>query len=309
MKAGGGRERSGEGFTYGGSAIPAGVTGAVRRVVVVGAGIAGLTTANALAHAGVECVVLEARERIGGRLHTIDLAGSPVDMGGSWIHHPIGNPLRAFADQTGIACSPGDPLPRLGAFDLAEGRRLSRREVEANLALQDDAFPDALERLRSELGPEASVAPAIDLFVEGAGLSKDDERRARQALRAAVEADGADRSERHSLRWLWHEDEYEGDLFGDLPEGGYRSLVRAMAAGLDVRLGVEVAEVDLSDDGVRVTSSPGRRRGGVARGADRAVGRPETRRPTLPACAACQQTRRDRTSGLRPLREGGAGVR
>jgi polyamine oxidase len=55
----------------------------VERVVVVGAGIAGLTVANALAHGGVECLVLEARDRIGGRLHTVNLAGSPVDLGGS----------------------------------------------------------------------------------------------------------------------------------------------------------------------------------------------------------------------------------
>ena len=60
---------------------------------MIGAGIAGLTVANALAHAGVDCVVLEARGRIGGRLHTVDLAGSPVDLGGSWMHHPDGNPV------------------------------------------------------------------------------------------------------------------------------------------------------------------------------------------------------------------------
>ena len=72
-----------------------------------------------------------------------------------------------------------------------------------------------------------------------------------------IEADGADRAERHSLRWLWNEMEYEGDLFGGPPDEGYRSLVLAMAAGLDVRLGVEVAEVALSDDGVRVRSVHG----------------------------------------------------
>ena len=72
--------------------------------MVVGAGIAGLTVANALTHAGTECVVLEARDRIGGRLHTVDLAGSPVDLGGSWIHMPAGNPMSAFARQAGVPC-------------------------------------------------------------------------------------------------------------------------------------------------------------------------------------------------------------
>ena len=54
-----------EEFDDGGTDIPGGVAGPVGRVLVVGAGIAGLTVANALTHAGVECLVLEARDRIG----------------------------------------------------------------------------------------------------------------------------------------------------------------------------------------------------------------------------------------------------
>ncbi len=237
--------------------VPGGVARPVERVVVVGAGIAGLTVANALANGGVECVVLEARKRIGGRLHTIDLAGSPVDMGGSWIHTPIGNPLRAFARQAGIPCRGGNPLPELAGFDCGEGRRLSRTEVEESLTMQFETFPEALERLRVELGPDASVAEAIEAFVAGAGLAEGPARRAHQALRAVIEADAADLAERHSLRWVWHEIEYDGDYFGDLPAGGYRTLVGAMAAGLDVRLGVEVAEVVLSARCVRVRGSDG----------------------------------------------------
>jgi polyamine oxidase len=237
--------------------VPGGVAGPVERVVVVGAGIAGLTVANSLGHAGVECVVLEARERIGGRLHTVDLAGSPIDLGGSWIHHPVGNPMRAFAEQVGVACRDGDPLLELTAFDCAERRPLSRGEVEAELAILYEAFPAAIERLRGELGPDASVAAAIDAFIASAGLAPVPARRARQGLRAVIEAEAADLSERQSLRWMWNETEYDGGYFGDLPDGGYLPLVEAMASGVDVRLGVDVAEVVHSADGVRVGSSEG----------------------------------------------------
>ena len=65
-----------ESFDDGRADVPGGITRPVERVVVAGAGIAGLTVANVLTHAGTECVVLEARDRIGGRLHTADLAGS-----------------------------------------------------------------------------------------------------------------------------------------------------------------------------------------------------------------------------------------
>ena len=201
--------------------VLAGISGPVERVVVVGAGIAGLTVASALTHAGVDAVVLEARDRIGGRLHTVDLAGAPIDLGGSWIHHPVGNPLRAFADQVGVPCAGADPIPEIGGFDCAEGRRLSADEVAASLRLVYEEFAEATDRLRAQLGPEASAAEAIEVFLAETGLGPADHRRARQNLRAIIEAEAAGTAESQSLQWMWNETEYEGSYFGDVPVGGY----------------------------------------------------------------------------------------
>ena len=235
----------------------AAVAGPVERVVVIGAGIAGLTVANALTHGGVECVVVEARDRIGGRLHTVNLAGSMVDLGGSWIHTPVGNPMRTFADRAGVRCRSANPLPELAGFDCGEGRRLSAAEVETNISLQLEDFPQARGRLLAELGPDASAADGIEAFVAGAGLAPGPARRARQGMHALVEGESADLAERQSLRWMWNEMEYEGHYFGDVPVGGYRRLVEAMAAGVDLRLGVDVAEIACSASGVRVRSVDG----------------------------------------------------
>jgi hypothetical protein len=84
------------------------------------------------------------------------------------IHHPIGNPLRAFADQVGVGCRDGDPLPEMAVFDFGESRRLLPGEVRAELSTLYEAFPAAIDRLRRELGPDASAAEGIDAFVEGA---------------------------------------------------------------------------------------------------------------------------------------------
>jgi len=173
-----------EGFDDGRTDVPVGAAEPVERVVVVGAGIAGLTVANALAHGGVECVVVEARDRIGGRLHTVDLAGSPVDLGGSWISTPVGNPMRAFAQQAGVPCRSANPLPELAGFDCGEGRRLSAAEVQASLSMQLEGFPEARGRLLAELGPDASAADGIEAFVAGAGLALGPARRARHLTSA-----------------------------------------------------------------------------------------------------------------------------
>src|SRR5262245_39721660 len=57
-----------------------------REVLVIGAGIAGLTAARDLAIDGYDVVVLEARERIGGRIWTSHELSVPADLGASWIH-------------------------------------------------------------------------------------------------------------------------------------------------------------------------------------------------------------------------------
>ena len=76
-------------------------------------------------------------------------------------------------------------------------------------------------------------------------------------LYAVIEAESADLAERQSLRWMWNELEYDGNYFGDAPDGGYRRLVGAMATGVDLRLGVEVTEVAISAGGVRVRGADG----------------------------------------------------
>jgi len=66
-------------------------TGSTRStdVVIIGAGFAGLTAADELTRAGHDVLVLEGRNRIGGRVHTTEVAGVPVDAGATWVapHH------------------------------------------------------------------------------------------------------------------------------------------------------------------------------------------------------------------------------
>src|SRR6478736_3730820 len=56
-----------------------------RDVVVIGAGAAGLTAANQLKKAGLSVAVLEARDRVGGRLWTDVIDGAMLEIGGQWV--------------------------------------------------------------------------------------------------------------------------------------------------------------------------------------------------------------------------------
>ena len=72
-------------------------------VVVVGAGIAGITAARTLRQAGVEVAVLEARNRIGGRAYTESKTfGVPYDHGCAWLHSANVNPLTKLVKDAGF---------------------------------------------------------------------------------------------------------------------------------------------------------------------------------------------------------------
>ena len=75
-------------------------------VCIVGAGYAGLTAALRLVQAGRSVVVLEARDRVGGRVWTDRLAdGTPIDRGGAWLG-PGQDRLYALAAELGVATYP-----------------------------------------------------------------------------------------------------------------------------------------------------------------------------------------------------------
>ncbi|HEU0001755.1 MAG TPA: flavin monoamine oxidase family protein [Ktedonobacteraceae bacterium] len=75
-------------------------------VVVVGAGFAGLSAARSLAEAGVDVIVLEARDRVGGRSYTRPASdGTPIDLGGQWIG-PTQDRLAALAEAVGVGTFP-----------------------------------------------------------------------------------------------------------------------------------------------------------------------------------------------------------
>lgn len=235
---------------------PVEVARPVERVLVVGAGIAGLIVANALTRSGVDCVVLEARHRVGGRMHTVDLNGSPVDLGVAQWHEASDSPLLSLARQAGIPVEPRDPRTGLSGYDLGAERRLFPDEIEDNLSLALDTFPGALATLRNDLGPEASVSDAVCVHVTRCGLTGDPARRARQTLRAVIEADRAGLLKRMALRWLWPGDQTP-DLHGARPVGGHCRFLDTVAAGVDVHLGAVVDRVTVTEAAVRVRCTDG----------------------------------------------------
>jgi monoamine oxidase len=221
--------------------------------IVVGAGVAGLTAGRLLAGAGQRVVVLEARDRVGGRTHT-DRSGVGTDLGASWIHGIDDNPLFSAVEAFGMAAvefSVGSYQPdsRPIAYYAPDARKLSLAEVDA-LATDVHAF-DA--RLESTIAASALGASYEDVVEETlTQLAWDDERalRVREFLRHRTEEQYGvwiSKLDAHGL----DDDQVEGEEV--VFPAGYDVLASRLAEGLDVRLGHVVTGVRWDADGVVVS--------------------------------------------------------
>lgn len=87
-------------------------------VLVIGAGAAGIGAARRLARTQTRFAVIEARDRIGGRAHTIDAQDHGLDMGCGWLHSAEENPLAARVEPMGLTLDKTPPPWGTEAFNL-----------------------------------------------------------------------------------------------------------------------------------------------------------------------------------------------
>lgn len=242
-------------------------------VCVVGAGLAGLAAADALRRAGASVVVLEARDRVGGRLHTTQLAGGvDADLGGQWLGAGQER-LAALARSLSIATFPtytagenllalggrrrryAGTIPRLGPLVLAD-IGLSRRKVNRLAAT-----------VPSDAPWDAPGAAALDAQTFHSWMRRNVRTRAaRQMLTIAGRTVwGTEPDELSLLHVLFYVAcaggldplfDTEGGAQQDRFEGGAQGLPLGLAERLGdrVRLGEPVAAIEQSPDSVLVTA-------------------------------------------------------
>lgn len=241
--------------------------GRAERVVVVGAGMAGLVAARLLKDSGFTVTVLEARPRTGGRVWTDDRLGAPLDLGGSWIHGLEGNPLTLWCEKLGIDLveSQGERLliDKRATAPTREGQR--RRAI-----LGRAAFRAAIEwaswkskAMARSWGPRSiSVKQAVEPLLHARWLPEIDRLVVATFVEMSEGVQSAPWDAVSAEEWF----PTEGLDRNAQPRGGFKPLLGDAAHGLDIRHGAAVERIGWSDHGVTAVLQ-----GGEQVVADRAV--------------------------------------
>jgi monoamine oxidase len=206
------------------------------RAAVIGAGFAGLVAGDELQRGGAEVVVLEARERVGGRVWSRQLDnGAVVEMGAEFLL-PGNTAIRDLARRLG-----------LGLWD--KGMRYGRREPRGGIGVTEQELDDAVQAAGRALAvtpPELSASQFLDELDAAPG--------AREALLARVEISSANTADTVAARDIGGIAHIDDDPAPSIA-GGNQAIALKLAEGLDVRLGSPVERIAWRSDGVRLSAA------------------------------------------------------
>lgn len=206
-------------------------------VVVIGAGAAGIGAGGRLAKTQARFLLVEARDRVGGRAHTIQRGGEALDMGCHWLHSGDRNVMAQLAAALGfhVDHSPAPWQRQSGNQGLssAEQADFGRAFAAFEKRVDEEAERNPPVAASAYLEPGSRWAPmmnAVFSYISGASLDHID---ARDYAR------------------------YEDTGFNYRVAEGYGALFAACAAALPVQLETEVQAIDWSADRVSVRTNRG----------------------------------------------------
>lgn len=216
------------------------------RIIVVGAGIAGLAAAKYLKDKGLGVTVVEAQNVLGGRIRTNRSLNVPFDEGASWIHGPIGNPITSLGQDAGLTTFLTDD-ENVSVFDAA-----GTAYTDVALDNAETAFEQAVDAVRTG----GNVTDSFKMIFDNLYPQHMNNDLWTYMLSAYLEFDtGADISQLSSIDF---DDDSSYSGADEIVTNGFDTLINYMATDLDIHPNEEVTRIAYLEDTVTVTCSSGK---------------------------------------------------
>lgn len=221
-------------------------------ITIIGAGISGLVVAKALQNAGYKVVILEARDRIGGRILTEKVGDATIDLGAAWMHGTRGNPVTKYAKSHDLIYSKYD-LTFDRIYDTSIGRIKEANKWDGYKPysfIQKAAYKGNFP-IDSNISFEQGLQQA---FAADKKLSEEERRLYRFTLENVFSSAGGPIKEMSSESLiLGKKRAYAGKDM--VFTGGYKILIESLAKGLDIRTGTIVSKIDYSGQEVVIETN------------------------------------------------------
>ena len=216
---------------------------APKKVIVVGAGISGLSAARDLHDKGHQATVLEAKDVIGGRIQSTQVGGQRYELGASFIHGNQQNPVASILESEGVI------LAKVDFDDIVVYKDGKQTEINDDL----DPFFSFVETQKDRLAKDQSLLTTWQSY-KASRSPKANELLYRLQIDNQTEI-GTDLAN-ISTQQYWEEGELKGGDY--LVTGDYSSVIKNLAAGLDIRLSHIVSSIQDTGKNVIVTCKDGK---------------------------------------------------
>lgn len=223
------------------------------KIVIVGAGIAGLITGKTLQNQGFEVILLEGRNRIGGRLWTSKKWDNAfVDMGASWIHGKEGNPLTKLANSINAQVFPTESEKAI-LYDLNGKIITDKKEAYLDqITLQIEKF---ISKIQNNYNQDISLKKALEKELNWQKLSDVKKIDFEYLFNSNIEQEYAADISQLSAFYFDDGKAFDGDDL--LLVKGFNVISDYLVKGLNIKLNHIVNSIEYNNQGVNIITNQG----------------------------------------------------
>ena len=221
-------------------------TNSPKKIIVIGAGMAGISTAHFLKASGHEVEILEARDRLGGRIWTDREASYPIDLGAAWIHGNNQNPLIDLAEKFSVNTKVTDFED---SFVLDNSKSISKLKLYSAYK-KFESYLNEGEQILEEANRNLSLRELLDIIYKKKDLSALEKKLFRLFERGLESENAAELDKASAIGYFSESETISGPDF--LVYDGYDKILKGLLGNIKIHFKEVVKKIQYDKNAVNI---------------------------------------------------------